>query len=284
MYIAVDIGGTKTEIAFYKSKSLDSKIYSIVFETEKEYEAGKDKLVAEIKKGNPENIKSIVVSNPGTISENGDLLIITNLPDWSNKPLRADLEKEFKTKVVLIQDSTCSGMAELVYGNLESYKRIVHLILGTGLGGSFIEVRNNETSITPIEPGGMIVDVANGRKHNVCSDKGLLEAYVGGGSVEDFYKSKLANKPDDDKVWDEITDYLAVGINNIGCLLKPKIVIIGGGIGTKRKQALSSVVEKVNHFSEFLDPPKVEFTKIQGNSSLAGALAANFISDLVLNI
>jgi predicted NBD/HSP70 family sugar kinase len=119
--------------------------------------------------------------------------------------------------------------------------------------------------------------------HKFNKAKGLLEAYVGGGSIGDFYKVDLSTVVDSDKLWEEVTDYLAVGINNISCLLKPQLVVIGGGIGLKRKVALDSVIEKVKKYNEFVESPEVKFTDVQGNSSLIGALGVNFVDNLELN-
>lgn len=64
--------------------------------------------------------------------------------------------------------------------------------------------------------------------------------------------------------------------------MKPEVVIIGGEIGFKRQRALASVSEKIKKYDEFVLPPTIEFTGVEGNSSLIGALAANFVENLQL--
>ena len=146
-----------------------------------------------------------------------------------------------------------------------------------------MEVSKDAVEVSPFEPCGMIVDVKEGRAHKFNTTKGLLEAYVAGGTMESYYKKDLATVGDDDPMWHEVSHYLAVGINNIACILKPEIVVIGGGIGQKRKKALAGVAAEVAGYTEFVEPPKVVFTEVDGNSSLIGALAVNFVPNLILN-
>jgi predicted NBD/HSP70 family sugar kinase len=281
MYVAVDIGGTKTEIGFFLDKNPESLQDSCIIPTAQKYSEARDVLISTIRsKLQGAQVTKMGVAFPGIV--NGEILQASNIPDYKGRPLKAELESEFDTTVTLVQDSPCSAIAELLYGQLGGYSRIVHLILGTGLGGAFLQLDGKKVVVEYFEPGGMIVDVKNGRPHPMNTTKGLLEAYVGGGSVEGFYHTSLADVPDGDPIWEEICEYLAAGINNINCLLKPEIVIIGGGIGKKRKVALQSVTEKVQQFNEFETPPKVEFTQVKGNSSLIGALAVNFVEGLVL--
>lgn len=276
MYLVIDIGGTKTEISTFLGQDIGSESNNKTFKTPQDYQKFIELLgenYLSLAKYN-----SISVSFPGIVSE-GKIIQASNLPQYKNKELKFDIAKLFNTSVSITQDSTCSGIAEYLYGDLKKYNRSVHLILGTGLGGTFLQNYNNLV-INPIEPCGLIVDVKEGRKHNFNKTQGLLEAYVGGGAVGSYYDINLADLSDNDDLWNEIVKYLAIGINNLNVLLKPEIVIIGGGIGVKRKNALSKIFEEVSKYDEFVSPTKVEFTKVSGNSSLYGALAINFVDNV----
>lgn len=270
MLVAIDIGGTKTEIGFYKTKELNSLVDTIVFPTSQDYDVGLQSIIDSINKYSGD-ISSIGISLAGIVGDQGNILQVSNIPNYKDKPLKFDLEKAFNTLVTIVQDSKCSARAEWFYGDIQKYSRIVHLIMGTGLGGSFIQNINDQPQISPIEPCGLIIDI-NGRSHSFNKTKGLLEAYVGGGNVGDHYNIDLSKTSSSDKIWNEITDYLVIGLNNINCLLKPDIIIIGGTMGQKRQEELTPVIEKFNSYNEFVEPCKVEFTKVQGNSSLVGAL------------
>lgn len=281
MYIAIDIGGTKTDIGFFGSSDLASRMHLSNFNSLPTYQQQKEKILSEIHKILPKKtpIKGVGLAIPGIVTNN-EIEQISNLPDYKDKPFFTDLVDALgTTEIKMIQDSPCAALAEYQYGNIRSFSKIVHLIMGTGLGGTLIEKRE-KLVLMPFEPCGLIVDVHTPRAHEHCTTLGLLEAYVGGGTVEHFYEKPLATIKDDDSVWEEITDYLAVGINNINCLYKPDIVIIGGGIGEKRKSALRSVISKTSKYDEFVKPCKVEFTSLKGNASLAGALAVLFTKDV----
>jgi predicted NBD/HSP70 family sugar kinase len=283
MYLALDIGGTKTEAALFRGKDVASLAKSKKITTPQDYEEGRRAIfhmVDELLVG--ESIRAIHVSFPGVI-RGTQILQSSNIPDYYDRPLKADLEQRYKVPVSIMQDSVCSAIAEFVYGDLDSYRKIVYLIMGTGIGGAFIQRSSEGVTMSPLEPGGMVVDFTGARSHPFTQTSGLLEAYVGGGMVETTHKLRLADVPDDDHLWAEIIEYLAAGINNLNCILMPDVVVIGGGIGLKRQVALKPVSDKIQVYKEFVLPPKVEFTKVNGNTSLLGALAANFVSGLTVD-
>lgn len=273
MYIVIDIGGTKTEIGFFETLNPDSIKHSEKFETFQSFQQQVQKLY-DIIKSQKGPFESINISFPGEVDKSGRILQAPNIPEFKNSPLKYELSSRFSLKTNVIQDSQCSALAEFNYGNIKQYKRIVHLILGTGLGGSLIE-NEAKLRIMPIEPGGQIVEALDGRKHEFNETNGLLEAYVGGGNVEYYSKIKLSEVSDEDKLWEELTDYLAIGVNNINCLLKPEVVILGGGISLKRPFLAALLNQKIEKYNDFLAPPLIELTSIKTNSSLLGALAFN---------
>lgn len=283
MYIAIDIGGTKTEIAFFDGKDLSSLKRSKSIPTSQDYATGRNAIFDTVQELlGDSSVQSIHVSFPGLL-RGTEILQSSNIPDYFDRPLKQQLEERFHVPVSILQDSICSAIAELVYGDIGRYKRVAYLIMGTGIGGAFVRQTESGTTVSPLETGGMVVNLRDGRSHDLTQTAGILEAYVGGGNVEQFYRKKLSEVADDDVIWSEITDFLAAGINNINVLLMPDVVVVGGGIGLKRQAALKQVIDKVKPYKEFVVPPKIEFTKIDGNSSLIGALASNFIDNLVID-
>lgn len=281
MFIAIDIGGTTTDIGFFKNKSIDSILNSSSFPTYQDFQQEVAALIKEIKQY-AQDIEGIGISFAGVVDTYGEITHAVNLPLYIRQPLRRLLEEEFHTTVNIVIDATCSALAEWEYGNIQQYSKVVHLILGTGLGGTYIDHIHDQLVFSSIEPGGFIIEKNNGRAHKFIGTPGTLEAYVGGGNVEDFYQLNLTTLTDDDKLWEEYTEYLALGINNLNCILKPECIVIGGGIGSKRKKALENVVQKVQKYSDFVSPCTIAFTEIENNSSLIGALAVHFVKHAVL--
>lgn len=282
MFVVIDIGGTKTDIAVFKSRDISSKIKEEQFPTFQSYTEEVSKIKDVISEFDIQAITSINISLAGIVGYDNTIEQVSNLPDYQGKPLAQDLNAIFNVNVRIVQDSTCSALCEYLYGDIKKHKKIVHLILGTGLGGTFLDNRNSLT-ISPIEPGGMIIDKTDAREHEFTELKGILEAYVGGRNIGYHYDTDLSQLPDDHEIWEEVANYLTIGINNIACILKPEIVVIGGGLAIKRQKALSSVQEKINAYHTFVTPPIVEFSQISGNSSLLGALALNFVNNVTLN-
>lgn len=295
MFVVIDIGGTKTEIGIFKNQELSSRVFSMVYPTPHKYSTAKKKIVDEIKQFVKDiaKIQTISISFPGEVNFDNTILQASNLPDYKSKPLALDLEKVFNTKVTILQDATCSAISEVIYGDISKYSKVVYLILGTGVGGSLIEKRPiqtsprqiSQTSISPFEPLGMIVALENAIPHVSTGFDGILESYIGGGNIQDYFKIDLSKLEDYDVFWNKFIDYLTIGLNNINTVLKPDAIVIDGGIGQKRRSVFKNLEKKLKNYDDYMKTtPKILFSSINGNTALIGALASNFVEHLVINV
>ena len=272
MYIAIDIGGTKTHIASFKSLDPKSMIGEIAYPTEQNFKKGYTLLVSHIEKLKGRGKLAGIGVAVAALIRNSSVLMATNLRDWEGEKLYIKLKEKFKTQVLMRQDSECSGLAEAAFGKIRNYNRMLHITLGTGLGNSFIWSDHGSFEAIPMEMGEMIIE-PEGKKHNRYKTRGFLESYVSGANLELNVNKKLSMLSNNDKTWDMVAKYLAIGIHNVVILLRPEVVVLGGGMIEKRPQLLPKVKKEIEKYKESLiDIPKVLKTSVNGNTALLGTL------------
>ena len=78
----------------------------------------------------------IGIGVPGIIDmKTGMVIESPNLPDWTDYPVRADIEQRLKTVVVLENDVNVAALGEKWLGAAKDYDDMAMLTLGTGVGG-----------------------------------------------------------------------------------------------------------------------------------------------------
>lgn len=182
-----------------------------------------------------------------------------NINLWPNEPLKERLEKALRIPVTLEKDSALAALGEAVFGAGKDKKIVAYLTISTGVGGARVVEKVIDKNALGFEPGFQIIE------------DGYLENFISG----DGLQKRFGKKPEeitDEKIWDEVCQYLAIGINNTIVFWSPDIVILGGNV-TK-----SIDLEKVKSYLEKalkIFPQKVEVVKSLLNDSggLHGALA-----------
>lgn len=86
-----------------------------------------------------ENTKSIGVGVPSVVDvEKGIVYDVVNIPSWKVVPLKEILENRYKVPVYINNDANCFALGEKYFGKAQSYKSIVGLTIGTGMGSGLI--------------------------------------------------------------------------------------------------------------------------------------------------
>ena len=84
-------------------------------------------------------LRGIGIAIPGIIDiASGILIQSPNLPDWSNCPVRDEVERRLGTRVILENDANAAAMGEFWLGAAAEYTSACMLTLGTGVGGGII--------------------------------------------------------------------------------------------------------------------------------------------------
>lgn len=273
MYIAIDVGGTKT--AFAKIDKLEKPTISgkETISTPQSYDEAFEKMSIQIDKFTKwQNVQGISVAVPGTVNEQ-KIELLTNLPDWNHKNLFEDLTKKYNTKVIIRNDAVATARAERYFGLAKNESRYLYCIIGTGFGATYVHRVGDKYLELPLEPEYMIVN-SHGTHRNHFHTSGLLGAYATGAVIQEKTGiHSLASLEDSDPIWFEMVQYLGIGLNNLITLFKPPVIIFSGGIIVHRKFLLKLLRMELAKYVEYLPQPELKITEFGDDASLYGAIS-----------
>lgn len=273
MFIAVDIGATKTALASFSTHHPNSLQKTLEFPTLPIYPDELARLTAAISELiSGANLDGLGLSLAARLSQSGKILSKSNLPDYYAKNLAQDLSAQFPAPVICENDAVCAAQAELLFGSHPSIHRLLHLIWGTGFGGAFVVKQDSGLTSLPLEPGWMIVQ-PGGMPHTHTQLKGTIEAYIAGGQIEAQLGKPLESLPDDHRIWQQVINYLGIVIYNLVQILTPDLIIFSGGLIQNRPFLIKDLQQNLETYQSFITIPPVVLTSITPNPCLIGALS-----------
>lgn len=256
MYVVFDIGGSQTRVGMSRTgEGLDELMVKV---TQVEYQAGIKMLLDMVQiLSNGAGIEAAVGGIAGVWDKNKSMIVKSpNLPDWEEKNIKADLEAKLGCRVILENDAALGGLGEAVIGAGMGDKTVAYLACGTGVGG----VRIVEGKIaSESEPGHQYIILGK-----------TLEGLVGGRSLQSKY-GKRVEEIEDQAVWGEIIDNLAMGIVNVAVMWSPDIVILGGSLAKSidLEKLKTAVSQKLTIYPWV---PKIVKAKLGDQAGLWGGL------------
>lgn len=205
------------------------------------------------------DIDGIGVGSAGNIDfMRGMVLSNSNLPGWSNYPLRETLSRRLKIPVVLDNDANCAAWAEFSLGAGRGSRHMGYVTFSTGFGmGIVIDGRMyrgatgtaGEIGHVVIDPGGPLC---------TCGKRGCLMSYACGLALSRMALERIAAgektilkdmiDPDSPCPAEKIAEaarsgdamavdllstagrYFGIGLSTIVELLNPDCIVIGGGL------------------------------------------------------
>lgn len=193
---------------------------------------------------------------------------------WHDVPLGAELSSALGLPVFVTNDVRAATWGEWLHGAGRGAQDLMTLFVGTGVGGGIVSGGRILTGCTNTAGEiGHVTVVTDGRRCT-CSNRGCLEAYVGGwaiaaqareaaraepadarrlidlaGSVEAITAKTVAQAFREDdrfarRLVDEVARYLAAGIVTFVNAFNPCLFILGGG-----------VIEGVPEIAEMVEKP-----------------------------
>ena len=136
MIVAVDIGGTKCQVA---TAEADGSVLSAHrFETT-DKEATLQAIFKAVDALHPGDAPVFGVSCGGPLdSQRGVILSPPNLPGWDHVPIAKMLTERFGGTAFLMNDANAGALAEWQFGAGRGARNMVFLTHGTGMGGGLI--------------------------------------------------------------------------------------------------------------------------------------------------
>ena len=241
MYLAVDIGGTKTIVAAIEK---NGKVHaSQKFETPKIY--------AQFLKLLDENIASLncrfdsgVVAAPGKIDRKKGIVIAFGNLDWKNIPLLDDIEPLAQCPVHIENDTKLAGLSEAIYIKNE-FKKVLYVTISTGINSALIVDGVIDEELIDSESGDMLLE------HEGKLQK--WESFASGKAIVKKY-GKRASEIKNQNDWNAISRNIALGLINLIAVIQPEVIIIGGGVGSHFKKFQGPLHDHLKKFEMPLVP------------------------------
>ena len=238
--VTVDLGGTKTNIGFFRNGKL---VQTIKLLTQK-YGPDNIDIISENLINSKKNISSICLALTGLVTSRGLWNPINKkvLGNFKNYPVVKVLKKRFSIPVYALGDTQAAALGEMYYGNGKNLKNFFYLTVSTGIGGSIIYNQSLfDNKISDIGSIGHNVIKYNGKLCG-CGKKGCLEAYSSGvalikqNKIKKCYYTrdlltKYKNNVQTKKIVNEATSMIVQSIMNVNVLIRINFFIIGGSVG-----------------------------------------------------
>ena len=135
--VGIDIGGTKTKMAF-----LDGGDLRVFFHesTPQEPGAALRMLADGLRNADlPAPLNAVGIGSPGPLDQQtGIVHSPPNLPQWDSFTIRDSLAEELGVPVELENDANCGALGEAVHGAAKDYRRVFYMTISTGLGTGIV--------------------------------------------------------------------------------------------------------------------------------------------------
>lgn len=230
------------------------------------------------------------ITIPGVFDENTKNLILS--PTIKLKDFRIEeIRKKIPYPLYFENDGISGGVAEWLSRDAEEKKKdFVYLFLEEGVGGAtflngapFYGVSHRSA-----EFGHMKVE-SNGKICN-CGKRGCLEAYCSalrlstelGITIDKFFED-LEDNPEYQKIWEDVLEHLAVGINNLRLAFDCDVVL-GGFLSYYLQPYMGKLKEMVADLSIFGED--AEYIKIgqYPRRAVMMGVAWHFTNEYIENI
>lgn len=219
MFVAVDIGGTKTLVAAFTEAGEITEERR--FATPQDYAAFITELANEVAKLTTREFKHGVVAVPGRLDRQTGVGIAFGRLPWENVPIGVDVAKIFGCPVQIENDANLAALSE---ANLlkHKYHKVFYITVSTGIGGGYVINGILDPDTIDAEIGAQIME-----------HEGKLmkwESFASGKAIVSKY-GKRASDITDPHAWKAIAKNLSLGIYNVIRTYTPEVIVIGGGVG-----------------------------------------------------
>jgi len=237
--LAVDVGGTKVDMAIVKDgtvvsrdRFLNSPSESIV------------NLIASYTKDR--QIDGVGIGVAGQVDyETGTVIFGGNL-GWQNFPLGTLLAKELNVPVFVENDANIFALGVWKYELGGTAESVLGITLGTGIGGGFVyegELLRSKKGAS-LEIGHMVIEAEG--PACTCGSQGCLESLAGGWALEKWYSERTGEKltgvqiheraraGDKEAIYlyQRLGYYLGIACASLANILNPDLIVLGASIST----------------------------------------------------
>jgi len=317
LILALDIGGTKLAVGVAERERFarTGRLTRIVKEPIPEPGTPEAviprllELALELAAAEDGIISSAGISIGGPLDHTtGTVINFPHLPGWKDVPLCAEIRTALGIPAALDNDANLGALAEQRLGAGKNHDDLVYLTISTGIGGGVIIGGQllhgvgsgaGEVGHITVQTGGPYCACGNpGCLETMASGRaiarravealmarpskgGILRDLVGGDktaiTAEIVVQAALQGDEIATKVWEETTEYIAIGLADIIHVLAPPIIVLGGGVAQAGDTLIKPVRERLRHHVFYVPLERIEIvTAALGHDSaiLGAALLA----------
>jgi glucokinase len=309
LYLAVDIGGTKTAVALIAADGRQ-----LVALQEPTCQDGPDRGIRQVialqtrlleHHGlTAERVRAIGIGIPAVLDDQDFVLWAPNLRGWRNVDLRGPVEAALGRPVALEYDGHTAVLAEWWLGAGQGSDTFVDVIIGTGIGGGMVLEGRLIRGVNRLA--GAAGWFALTTQSDVPSEReralGFWEARAAGPGIARAAQALLAEYPKSSlagttsasitagdvfsaadqgdalarRVLDETAGVLGIGLANIISLVNPELIVLGGGVGSRCATLLPRINRVINHWAQPLSAAscRLEVSQLGPDAGLLGAAYA----------
>jgi glucokinase len=297
--IAIDMGGTQLRTAVISEDGTIECRHAVKTAAREGSAVIVQQLVDAVKAlGEVPGAVGVGLSSPGPlVAEEGLIVTITTLENFTNVPVVKLMEAQLPYRVKLENDGIAAAIGEWKMGAGRGAQSMVYMTVSTGLGGGVIAdgkvVHGRKGFAGHIGHMGIVV---NGERCG-CGNRGCWEAYASAtnftrraikraaesattvlgrnGAIIDARAVFEAAKAGDGLAIELVNEQamlLGTGITSLMHLFSPELIVMGGGMSNGFDQLHSGIVQHVqdNAMPAFRDVPIVR-AALGDNSGLIGA-------------
>lgn len=237
MYLAIDIGGTKTLLSVFDAEG--TIVDSFKFPTPANYNEFKAELADNIKQhlANHGAFDYCCCAVPARLDRTAGVALGFGNLDWKNIPIRDDVQAIVGSTVIIENDANLAGLSEASYV-ADKYKKVLYITISTGIGDGIITDGIIDNSLADSEPGHMVFEIDGVAQ--------TWEHLVSGKAIVRRFGKKAADITDPE-TWKLIVHDIAKGLVDTMATVQPDVIIIGGGVGAhfdKYGQLLNQEMKK----------------------------------------
>lgn len=308
-FLGVDLGGTKILTALADEEGTVLARKKMPTEANKGLEHVLENIHTSIKKVLDESgvkVKDIVsmgVGSPGPLDVDKGIIYLAPNLGWENVPITSLLEEKTGIKVILENDANAAALGEKWFGAGQDVDNLIYVTVSTGIGGGIIINKEiyrganagaGEVGHMVIDPDGPLCGCGNRgcfetlasgtalvRKGRKAVEKGkdtILKKLSGGdiNTIDGALIAKAARMKDSValKIWDEIGEYLGIGLANLLNIFNPEMIILGGGVMKAGDLIMEPMLKslKARAFKEAFQSVEIKKAELGDDTGVIGAI------------
>ena len=253
--------------------------------------------------------EAVGVGCAGFVTHDGVVVQSPNIDSLRNYPLRQVLEEKLGCSVVVENDAAAAAWAEAKAGAGKGISNMAFVGFGTGIGGALVIDDKLVRGVHGFgsEPGHLTV-MPDGLECP-CGRKGCWELYASGSALGRYAReaaergeapelialageteitgehvamllaeSHLPESNIAQTLLNQLSDWIAIGLNTLIVLTDPELVVLGGGLSEMRQPFLDSV--KAAHTRRYTtkDTRLNLYFALAHHTETAGAVGASLLA------